>query len=209
MRKSKIIGVSIAAALIIIFAIAFVFNVGFEPSTDKYVRTITYNQSNSGENIYSTSTSIPEYIPEKTEEMAIADVQTKVSFRILKAAYIPEGYTLDILQTSGAKFNGSTSDLEQAQLTYTKKNETLIIWESLEIGNDITNSINKSKTPWEFVDLNGIQGRFLEESDGIKQLSWETGKLNMTITNSAYNGDGFTGAPLSKEEMIMMAKSIK
>ncbi|MFZ3382774.1 MAG: DUF4367 domain-containing protein [Candidatus Methanoperedens sp.] len=195
--------------LTIIFAVALGFNDDFDSSMIKEVRPIKNNQSDSGETMASTSTPTPESTLEKTAEMAIADAQTNVSFIILKPAYIPDGYTLNILRTSGAKFSGTTSDLEQAQLTYTKKNETLIIRESLEIGNDATNSINKLKIPWEFVDLNGVQGRFLEESNGVKQLSWETGQLNLTISSSAYNGDGFTGASLGKEEIIMMAKSIR
>ncbi|KAB2945757.1 MAG: hypothetical protein MPEBLZ_00295 [Candidatus Methanoperedens nitroreducens] len=211
MRKSIIIVVSIVSVLAILFAVALGFtgtNIKVNSSAIKEAGTIKDNQSDSGETMDSISTPTPESTQEKNTEMAITEVQTKVSFTILKPAYIPDGYTLDISQTSGTKFRGTTAQLEQARLTYTKENETLTLLEVLVVGDDPIDSKIASKTPWKFVDINGVQGRLLEKSDG-KQLSWEIGKLNLTILGSAYNGNGFTDTSLSKEEMIMMAKSVK
>lgn len=213
MRKSIIIGVSIVSVLAILFAVALGFagaNIKvFAPFTIKEAQIIKDKQTNMGETLASTSTPTLESTPEKTAEMAIMDAQTKVSFKILQPSYIPEGYTLNIPQISGTRFKGVSSELEQAELTYIKKNETLSLQELLVIEDNTADSKNAPKIPWIFVDINGVQGRFLERSDGGKQLSWEIGSLNLTISSFAYNGDGFTGTSLNKEEMIKMARSVK
>ena len=136
MRKSIIIGVSIVSVLAILFAVELGFtgtNIKVNSSAIKEAGTIKDNQSDRGETMASTSTPTPESTQEKTTEMAIADAQTNVSFIILKPAYIPDGYTLDISQTSGTKFKGGITELEQAMLAYTKNNETLVLLEVLVI----------------------------------------------------------------------------
>ncbi|MCZ7384951.1 MAG: DUF4367 domain-containing protein [Candidatus Methanoperedens sp.] len=164
---------------------------------------------------------IAKYVREKTSEEAITEAQTKVSFKILQPTYIPEGYRMNTAQTSGTKFRGVSSELEQASIFYIKgdeffmRNEYLNLRELLVLKDDTDTNISAPKIPWKFVDINGIQGRFLETSDGVKQLSWEIGNLNLTIGSHAYkenysvNESGFTGTPLSMEEMVKMARSVR
>lgn len=180
---------------------------------------------NEGQNQTSSSLSkeemikIAESVREKTPEEAIAEAQTKVSFKIIQPAYIPAGYRMNTAQTSGTKFRGVNVELEQASIFYIKgdeffmKNEYLTLGEQL-ITKDDTEASN-SNIPWKFVDINGVQGRFLEESDGVKSLSWKMGNINYRISSYAYketyseNESGFTGTSLGMEEMIKMARSIK
>ncbi len=176
---------------------------------------------NEGQNQTSSSLSkeelinIAKYVREKTSEEAIAEAQTKVSFKILQPTYIPEGYRMNTAQTSGTKFRGFSLEAEQAMLPYIKgdeffaKNEYLNLKELLTIKDDTEASESVSKTPYEFVDINGVQGRFLEEPSGIKSLDWKPGNLSLTISSYAYNESGFTGTPLSMEEMVKMARSVK
>lgn len=182
---------------------------------------------NEGQNRTSSSLSkeemirIAESVREKTTEEAIAEAQAEVSFKILQPSYIPAGYRMNTAQTSGTKFRGFSSELEQASIFYIKgdeffmKNEYLNLQELLVIKDDTATNITAPKIPWKFVDINGVQGRFLETSDGVKQLSWEVGNLNLTIGSHAYkenysaNESGFTGTSLSMEEMVKMARSVR
>ncbi|MCX9009675.1 MAG: DUF4367 domain-containing protein [Candidatus Methanoperedens sp.] len=158
-------------------------------------------------------------VREKTPEEAIAEAQSEVSFKIIQPAYIPAGYRMNTAKTSGAKFRGAFSELEQASIFYIKgdelfmKNEYLTLSEQLVTKDDTDAST--SNITWKFVDINGVQGRFLEENDGTKSLSWKMGNLNFRISSYAYketyseNESYFTGTSLSKEEMIKMARSVK
>ncbi len=176
---------------------------------------------NEGQNRTSSSLSKEEMIKiagsvrEKTPEEAIAEAQTKVSFKILQPSYIPAGYRMNTAQTSGTKFRGFSLEAEQAVLPYIKgdeffaKNEYLNLKELLTIKDDTDVSESVSKTPYKFVDINGVQGRFLEEQSGVKSLDWKAGNLSLAISSYAYNESGFTGTPLSMEEMVKMARSVK
>lgn len=160
-----------------------------------------------------------EAVREMTPEEAIAEAQSQVSFKIIQPAYIPAGYRMNTAKTSGARFRGLNVELEQASIFYIKgdeffmKNEYLTLGEQL-ITKDDTEASN-SNIPWKFVDINGVQGRFLEESDGVKSLSWKMGNIDYRISSYAYketyseNESGFTGTSLGMEEMIKMARSIK
>ncbi len=164
---------------------------------------------------------IAKSVREKTPGEAIAQAQDKVSFKVLQPSYVPEGYRMNTAQTSGTKFRGVSTELEQASISYIKgdeffmKNEYLNLKELLVIKDDTDTSISASKIPWKYVDINGVQGRFLETGDGVKQLSWEIGNLNLTIGSQAYketysaNESGVTGTMLSMEEMVKMARSVK
>ncbi|MFZ2411007.1 MAG: DUF4367 domain-containing protein [Candidatus Methanoperedens sp.] len=158
---------------------------------------------------------IAESAREKTPEEAIAEAQTKVSFKILQPSYIPEGYRMNTAQTSGTKFRGFSLKAEQASIFYIRgdeffaKNEYLNLKELLTIKDDTDVSESTSNIPWKFVDINGVQGRFLEEQSGVKSLNWKIGNLSLTIGSHAYNESGFTGTSLSMEEMIKMARSVK
>lgn len=158
---------------------------------------------------------LAKYVREKTPEEAIAEAQTKVSFKIFQPSYIPEGYRMNTAQTSGTKFRGVSSELEQASLFYINgdeffaKNEYLNLKELLTIKDDTDVSESTSNIPWKYVDINGVQGRFLEEPGGIKSLNWKIGNLSLTIGSHAYNESGFTGTSLSMDEMIKMARSVK
>lgn len=151
----------------------------------------------------------PSPVREKTPDEAIADAQAEVSFTIFQPDYIPEGYRMNTAQTSGTRFHGVSSELEQALLFYTKGNDSLSLQELLVIKDDTDTSAGTSKTPYKFVDINGTQGRFLEEASGTKSLNWKMGALSLTISSYAYNESGFTGTSLSMDEMIKMARSIK
>ncbi len=176
---------------------------------------------NEGQNQTTSSLSKEEMIKiaestrEKTPEEAIAEAQAKVSFKILQPSYVPEGYRMNTAQTSGTRFHGVSSELEQAMLPYIKgdeffaKNEYLNLKELLTIKDDTDVSGSVSKTPYKFVDINGVQGRFLEEQNGIKSLDWKAGNLSLTISSYAYNESDFTGTSLSMEEIVKMARSVK
>ncbi|MCX9009646.1 MAG: DUF4367 domain-containing protein [Candidatus Methanoperedens sp.] len=176
---------------------------------------------NEGQNQTSSSLSkekmikIAESTREKTLEEAIPEAQAKVSFKILQPTYIPAGYKINTAQISGTKFRGFSLEAEQAVLPYIKgdeffaKNEYLNLKELLTIKDETAVSETTSKIPWEYVDINGIQGRFLEEQSGIKSLNWKAGNLSLTISSYANNQSGFTGTPLSMEEMVKMARSVK
>jgi hypothetical protein len=151
----------------------------------------------------------PPPVREKTVEEAIAEAQAEVSFRILQPGYIPERYRMNTAQTSGAKFHGVSSELEQASLFYIKGNESLNLQELLVIKDDTDVSESISKTPYKYVDINGTQGRFLEEASGTKSLSWKVGSISLTISSYAYNGSGFAGTSLGMDEMVKMARSVK
>ncbi len=178
---------------------------------------------NEGQNQISSSLSKEEMIKiagsvrEKTPEEAIAEAQANVSFKVVQPSYIPAGYRMNTAQTSGTKFRGFSLEAEQAVLPYIKgdeffaKNEHLNLKELLTIKDD-TNaeaSESTSKIPWKYVDINGVQGRFLEEQSGVKSLNWKAGNLSLTISSHAYNESGFTGTSLSMEEMVKMARSVR
>lgn len=158
---------------------------------------------------------LAKYVRGKTPEEAIAEAQTKVSFKIFQPSYIPEGYRMNTAQTSGTKFRGVSSELEQASLFYIKgdefftKNEYLNLKELLTIKDDTDVSESTSNITWKYVDINGVQGRFLEEPNGVKSLNWKMSNLSLTISSYAYNESSFTGTSLSMEEMIKMARYIK
>ncbi len=157
-----------------------------------------------------------ESVREKTPEEAIAEAQAKVSFKVVQPSYIPAGYRMNTAQTSGTKFRGFSLEAEQAVLPYIKgdeffANEYLNLKELLTIKDD-TNaeaSESTSKIPWKYVDINGVQGRFLEEQSGVKSLNWKAGNFSLTISSHAHNESGFTGTSLSMEEMVKMARSVR
>lgn len=192
------------------------------PSTEKYVMSPIVVKGKIGDRYKVVVTAMgvdqvvssemmipPPPVREKTVEEAITEAQAEVSFRILQPGYIPEGYRMNTAQTSGAKFHGDSSELEQASIFYIKGNESLNLQELLVIKDDTDVSGSVSKTPYKFVDINGTQGRFLEEVSGTKSLNWKVGSLSLTISSYAYNESGFTGTSLGMDEMIKMARSVK
>ena len=158
---------------------------------------------------------IAKSVREKTPEEAIAEAQTKVSFSILQPTYIPEGYRMNTAQTTGTRFRGTSVELEQSSIFYIKgdeffaKNEILNLRESLTIKEDTTFPESTSNIKWKYIDINGVQGHFLEEPDGVKSLNWEIGNLSLAISSQSYNESDFKGTSLSMEEMVKMARSIK
>ena len=181
------------------------------------------NWKNEGQNQTSSSLgkeemiNIAKSVREKTPGEAIAEAQEKVSFRILQPSYIPEGYRMNTAQTTGTRFRGTSVELEQSSIFYIKgdeffaENEYLNLKELLTIKEDTDTEASErtSNIPWKYVDINGVQGRFLEEQSGVKSLNWKIGDLSLTIGSHAYNESGFTGTSLSMEEMIKMARSVK
>lgn len=211
MKKSILIGVSIVTVLGILLAAAAL---GF---ADTKTRFNAFADAKANEQVtdktaqVATSTPTPVPAQEETPEEAIADVQAKVSFKILQPSYVPEGYTLNIPQISGTRFRGVSVELEQATLPYTNGKETLNLKELLTI-NDTSidpKSTTIPKDTREIVDINGIKGRFSVEPDGLKYLNWKIGELSLTISSLTYNSNNITGSSLSKEEMIKMARSVK
>ncbi|MCX9024834.1 MAG: DUF4367 domain-containing protein [Candidatus Methanoperedens sp.] len=190
-----------------------------ESSTEKYVRAPVVVKGKIGDKykVVVTATWLDQVVSsemiipptpfrEKTVEEAITDAQANVSFRILQPAYIPEGYRMNTAQTSGTKFRGVSSELEQASIFYIKGNESLNLQELLVIKDDTDVSASIS---YKFVDINGSQGRFLEDDRGRKSLNWKVGSLSLTISGYAYNGNDFIRTSLGMDEMIKMARSVK
>ena len=193
-----------------------------ESSNEKYIRSPIVIKGKMGDRyrvvvtatwldkVVSSEMIIPPIpVREKTVEEAITDAQANVSFRILQPDYIPEGYRMNTAQTSGTKFRGVSSELEQASIFYIKGNESLNLQELLVIKDDTDVSASSSKLPYQFVDINGIQGRFLESPSGIKSLNWKVGSLSLTIGSLTYYSNDIAGSSLSREEMIQMARSVK
>ncbi len=209
MKKSILIGVSIVTVLaILLAAVALGFadtKTKFNAFADAKVEQITEKATPA------TSTPAPTPTQEKTPEEAIAEAQAKVSFKILQPSYIPEGYTLNIPQISGTKFRGFSLEAEQAMLPYTNGKETLNLKELLTIKDDTIDPKNTAipKDTREIVDINGIKGRYAEETNGVKYLNWKIGELSLTISSLTYDSNNIAGSSLSKEEMIKMARSIK
>ncbi|HEY9205381.1 MAG TPA: DUF4367 domain-containing protein [Candidatus Methanoperedens sp.] len=158
---------------------------------------------------------IAESVREKTPDEAIAEAQDKVSFKILQPAYIPAGYRMNTWQTSGTKFRGTSLEAEQVMIPYIKgdeffeKNEHLDLKELLIIKDDNNDSESVDKTPYKFIDINGVQGRFLEETSGMKTLEWKVGNLSLTISSYAYKENNITSTSITPEEMAKMARSVK
>ncbi len=209
MKKSTIIGISIATvAAVLLAAVAL----GFTDTKTKFNAFADVKANEQGmekSTIEAKSMPSPVPIQEKTAETAIAEAQAKVSFKILQPSYLPSGYTLNIQQVSGTKFIGVSLEVEQAMLPYTNGNETLNLKELLTMKDNTDVSGSVSKTPYGFVDINGVQGRFLEENDGVKSLEWKIGNLSLAISSYAYKENNFTRATLSKDEMIKMARSVR
>lgn len=209
MKKSILIGVSIMTVLaILLTAVAL----GFGDTKTRFNAFIDAKANEQGAEkatVEATSTPAPVPIQENAAETAIAGAQAKVSFKILQPSYVPTGYTLNIPQVSGTKFKGVSLEAEQVMLPYTNEKETLNLKELFPIKEDTDVSGSVSKTPYEFVDINGVRGRFLEEASGIKSLDWKIGNLSLTINSYAYKENNFTRATLNKEEMLRMARSVK
>lgn len=193
-----------------------------EPSAEKYIMSPIVVKGKVGDKykvvatarwmdqVVSSELEIPPPpIREKTPEEAIAEAQSKVSFKIIQPAYIPAGYRMNTAQTSGTKFHGVSSELEQIILSYTKGHEFLNLQELLVIKDDTDISGSISNIPWKYVDINGTQGRFLEDSSSTKSLNWKKGNLSLTISSYAYKDNNFTRASLSMDEMVKMARSVK
>lgn len=209
MKKSILIGVSIATVLGVLLAAAALGFADTKTKFNAFADVKAYEQDTEKATIEGTSATTPVPTQEKTAEAAIAEAQGKVSFKILKPSYVPSEYTLNIPQVSGTKFKGVCLEVEQVMLPYTKGNETLNLKELLTIKDETDVSGSVSKTPYEFVDINGVRGHFLEEESGIKSLEWKIGNLSLTINSYAYKENNFTRATLSKEEMVKMARSVK
>ncbi|VVB96726.1 Uncharacterised protein [uncultured archaeon] len=158
---------------------------------------------------------IAESVREKTPDEAVAEAQEKVSFKILQPSYMPAGYRMNTWQASGTKFRGSSLEAEQVMIPYIKgdeffeKDENLDLKELLIIKDDTDVSESISGTPYKFIDINGTQGRFLEETSGMKSLNWEKGNLSLTISSYAYKENNVTGTSITLEEMAKMARSVK
>lgn len=154
MKKSILIGVSIATVLAILLLAAVAL--GFGDTKTKFNAFAGAEAKHFTEKAaQATSTPTPVPTQEKTPEEAIAEAQAKVSFKILQPSYVPEGYTLNIPQVSGTRFRGVSVELEQAVFPYTNGKETLNLKELLTI-NDTTiapKSTTIPKDAREIVDI--------------------------------------------------------
>ncbi len=210
MKKSILIGVSIVTVLGILLAAAAL---GFADTNTKFnaFTDAKANEQLTEKAIEAASTPTPVPAQEKTAETAIAEAQAKVSFKILQPAYIPEGYTLNIPQISGTKFRGVSVELEQAMIPYTNGKETLTLKELLTIKDDTIDPKNTTipKDTREIVNINGIEGRFSVEPNGVKYLNWKIGELSLSIVSVTYNSNNVTDSSLGKDEMVKTARSVK
>ena len=197
-----------------------------EPSDEKYILSPVVVKGRVGdrykvivtaswrEQVISSEMEIPS-LPavEKNVGESVAEAQANVSFKIKQPAYIPEGYGMNPGRTLATSFYGSSSGLEQVMIFYEKGNEYLDMQELLVRGPDA--EISDSGMPWKFVDINGVQGRFLEERSGVKYLSWKMGNVNFMISSYVYkengsvDGSGLAGSSLSREDMIRIAGSVR
>ncbi len=212
MKKSILIGVSIITVLaILLAAVALGFgntSTKFNAFADAQVHKKVTEQA-------PPEVQADNGISEITMKGATQQAQSNVSFKILQPAYIPTGYRTNTWQISGTKFRGSSLEAEQVAIPYIKgdelfaKNEYLNLKEFLTIKDDTDVSGSTSEIPYKFVDINGVQGRFLEETNGVKSLNWNIGNLSLTISSYAYKENNFTGTSITLEEMAKMARSVK
>ncbi len=101
------------------------------------------------------------------------------------------------------------NDLDAASLSYKNGDEMLDLKEIIIVKTkQKTEPSEKPKDTREIVDINGNEGRFSEEN-GIKFLNWKIGELSLSIMGWKNEGQSQTSSPLSKEEMIKMARSVK
>ncbi len=208
MKKSILIRVSIATVAAILLG---AFALGFAGNSTKLNAFVDaqVNEQVMEKAIEVTSNSAPAPAREKTPEEAISEAQAKVSFKIVQPSYVPEGYALNIPQVSGTKFRGVSVELEQAMLPYTNGKETLNLKEFQTINDTVPKSTAIPEDIREIVDINGINGRYAEETNGVKYLNWKIGELSLTISSLTYDSNNIAGSSLGKEEMIKMARSVK
>lgn len=196
MKKSILFGVSVAAVAAILLG-ALALGLAGAPADVK-------------NNEDSIDTSTGAATRDKALDDAIAGAQANVSFNILRPSYIPPGYVPDTGAIAGTKFIGTSTELEQAELAYTKGNDTLSLHEVMIIKSEPNrNNATPPEDTRRKVDINGVEGRFSVEPNGEKYLSWKISNLSLTIRSYTFNGSAFSGTSLSMDDMIKMAGSVR
>lgn len=210
MKKSILIGVSIATVLAILLAAVAL---GFGDTSTKF------NAFSSAEADNTSASAPPEdkaalevqantEISEIAIKGAIQQAQSNVSFRILEPMYIPSGYKFESVR--GTKFIGVMNDIDMASFSYKNGDEQLTIKEIIVVKtkDNRTQPSTLPKDTREIVDINGIGGRYSEEN-GIKFLGWKIGNLSLSISSWKNEGQNQTSSSLSKEEMIRIAEAVR
>lgn len=210
MKKSILIGVSIITVMgILLAAVAL----GFGDTGPRFNAS-----ANAKVNELVTETAVQEVQVQADTDTEISEIdikgaiqyaQSNVSFRIIEPSYIPSGYKFKSVE--GKKFTGVMTDIDMASFSYKNEDED----EQLTIKETIVVKTRPKTEPStlpddtrEIVDINGIEGRYSEEN-GIKIISWKIGNLSLSVMSWKNEGQNQTISSLSKEEMIMIAGSIK
>ena len=124
-------------------------------------------------------------LPAPPKQMTLEEARKEVNFTVLVPSYLPEGFT----------FNSSTvfkfEKMESVSLEYKKDSQILSLSESRK------DESNPSPDIGETVNINGAQGKMMQFGEN-KMLIWTNGGLELILSS-----------PLSKEEMIKVAGSIK
>ena len=127
-------------------------------------------------------------LPAPPKQMTLEEARAEVNFTVLVPSYLPEGFT----------FNSSTvfkyDKLETVSLQYKKDSQILSLSESRKDESSPSPDMGESET----VDINGVEGRMIQGFGDNKMLIWNNGELELILSS-----------PLSKEEMIKVAGSIK
>lgn len=127
-------------------------------------------------------------LPAPPKQMTLEEVRKEVNFTVLSPSYLPEGYVFE----SATVFK--YDKMEIVSLTYQKGSQMFLLSEKLK---DDTN-----KAPdfgdVEKVSINGAEGKIMSGFGESKMLTWNIGNLELMLSD-----------PLSKEEMIKIAGSIK
>ncbi|MCZ7398921.1 MAG: DUF4367 domain-containing protein, partial [Candidatus Methanoperedens sp.] len=127
-------------------------------------------------------------LPAPPKQMTLEEVRKEVNFTVLSPSYLPEGYVFE----SATVFK--YDKIEIVSLTYKNGSQMLLLSEKLK---DDTNQAPDFGDV-EKVSINGAEGKIMSGFGESKMLTWNIGNLELMLSG-----------PLSKEEMIKIAGSIK
>jgi len=127
-------------------------------------------------------------MPAPPKKITLEEAKKEVNFSVISPSYLPEGYVFE----SATVFK--YDKMEIVSLTYQKGSQMLQLSEKLK---DDTNQAPDFGDV-EKVSINGVEGKIMSGFGESKILTWNIGNLELVLS-----------CPLSKEEMLKIAGSIK
>lgn len=127
-------------------------------------------------------------MPAPPKTITLEEAKQEVNFSVILPSYLPEGYVFE----SATVFK--YDKMEIVSLTFQKGSQMLQLSENVK---DDTNQAPDFGDV-EKVSINGAEGKMMSVFGENKMLTWNVGNLDLMLSG-----------PLSKEEMIKIAGSIK